>query len=188
MPLNQSSKIFDELLALVKGGQFDEAANRLREVAQSDIDTARQMVRMRDEHDYDLLCWGALSPGSLSLMEVCVELGANPDCLCGADHVITKLILADSEHGLSSAQEIKYLIERGADPNAIAVGAGSYPLLHFAIRENRLNAARALLESGADPALRTKETDLDAVSVARRYNKRALEILHPYLNTEEGNA
>lgn len=171
------SEAFERLKALVLRGHWDEISSALEELAALDRNVARAVVEATDEEGYTLLCWAAHGVGSLVALQTLMSLGANPNCACGTDHVITRLILGESTYGVSPGEEIKYLVSVGADPNAIAVGAGSIPLLHFAIRENRLGAARALLECGADPSRRTQGADLDATGIAKRYNRRALSLL-----------
>ena len=59
---------------------------------------------------------------------------------------------------------ITYLIEAGADPDAVA--AGGVTALHRAVRNRCAAAVRALLDAGADP-LRQNDNGSTAITLAQ---------------------
>ena len=101
----------------------------------------------------------AASFNKTRLITLLVKRKAQVDGLTTTD-AATPLILASSFHG--NVEAIQLLVALGADPNAITredprqTCGGRMTALHFACQEGLVNNVAALIESGANPKLRTK--------------------------------
>ena len=85
----------------------------------------------------------AARTGDVETARVLLDAGANVDDTVAAG-MSALVVAAHSNHGALG----KYLLERGADPNA--AGAG-YTALHASVIRGNLELVKALLDRGADP-------------------------------------
>ncbi|WP_395462676.1 DnaJ domain-containing protein [Wolbachia endosymbiont of Cantharis cryptica] len=72
---------------------------------------------------------------------------------------------------LGNLDVVNVLLKHKADPNVYNI----YPPLHYALRENKISIAKALLEHGA------KAKKLNPIAIVE-YNKSAVEMLLPHLS------
>ena len=109
----------------------------------------------------------AISHSPIAFIRTLLEIGANPNPDIG-DHagfppLIAALSCSRSTAGSPARPEVldilTLLLEFGADPNQR--GINDYTPLHMAVAERNLPAVRLLLDSGADPGLRTRIDDCE---------------------------
>ncbi|MGH7768281.1 MAG: ankyrin repeat domain-containing protein [Candidatus Binatia bacterium] len=107
----------------------------------------------------------AIYHSPLPFIRELLEIGADPN---PADHVgfpplIAALSCSRPQPGSPGrpdvAEIIELLLSFGADPNQR--GINDYTPLHMAVGERNLPAVKLLLESGADPLLRTRIDDCE---------------------------
>ena len=117
-------------------------------------------------------------PGSEQVMKKLIDLGADPNrrALDGSN-ALAASIVGGSEHGLNTLPQLEFLLQSGADPEAVA--DSGMPALHWAIAQHRLNHARVLLKCGARPSQKTSDTPAESAGdVARRVgSQKALDLL-----------
>lgn len=120
-------------------------------------------------------------PGSEHVMKKLIDLGADPNrrALDGSN-ALAASIVGGSEHGLNTLPQLEFLLQVGADPEAVA--DSGMPALHWAIAQNRLNHARVLLKHGARPNQKTRDDPPESAGdVARRIgSQNALDLLGPF--------
>lgn len=94
------------------------------------------------------LLHGAAAAGSLTIVELLLGLGADPDAPDGGGH--TPLYSVGNECGVAGAERVvRALVQAGADVNAHD-GVKHCTPLHMAARRGNTEVARALLDCGAD--------------------------------------
>ena len=112
--------------------------------------------------------------GHGGLVRLLLEAGSDPAAVT-TNSGVTPLHLAAAAIGGEDA--VAALLRYGADPNALEQSAGQTPLM-FATSANRVTAARALLDSGADPGISTQVIDvLSHLALDREAKRRYKEML-----------
>jgi len=159
-----------EILELAENGRWGDALSR--------IDENPELAVAKFDFDNTLLIDLACLPKASAVIYRLIELGANVNHRSGSGKTaIEQTLWGGSNHGLSTLDELKLLLEKGADPS---VGASTgAPLLQLAIERSRLEHAKLLLENGASPAqLSADLRPENAFDVAKRLrNTAALELL-----------
>lgn len=109
-----------------------------------------------DEFGNSFLMYLAGKGGSADLIRKSIILGANPNhSALDGSNAISKAINQGNFLGLDTTEELKALIEMGANPNLVA-DAG-YPALHWAVAQNKINHLKILIEFGADTKAKTSD-------------------------------
>ena len=136
----------------------------------------RNALRAALSGDTKLICEAAIVAGAEELVDWLFSQGMKIDCRCPddcpVDHVLACCMNADSPHGARTIGVFESLLKSGANPNSIALGGGTLPMLQYAISIGKLDFASLLLDFGADPKLKN-EMGLDAYEYATRYGKTA---------------
>ena len=134
-----------------------------------------------DEFGKSFLMYLAEKGGSANLIRKAIALGANPNhTALDGSNVISKAINEGNGTGLDTIEELKALIEMGANPNAVA-DAG-YPALHWAVVMNKIPHLKVLIELGADTNAKTADSPPETLmQVAERMGScKIIEILKSY--------
>lgn len=107
-----------------------------------------------------------------------LQHGMRADFRClGADHILAVIIRNDNASGTRTIDMFKDFLSHGANPNAIALGGGTLPILHYAIQQHANDFISMLVAFGANPDLRA-ELGWNALDMCRRSNnERARSIL-----------
>jgi Ankyrin repeat len=139
-----------------------------------------------DEYGDTLLSIAAHQAGSLAALQTLVHYGAdvNYNNYVGAS-VLAETITGGSTFGLTTIEELKFLLSAGADIHARA-DCGKPPL-HWAITCNRLIHAEILLEHGANPDQVTMDLQPESAwDIARRMKSNdALELLERHARLDK---
>jgi len=107
----------------------------------------------------------AIYHSPLAFIRTLLEIGADPDFddNSGFPALIAALSSGRVAPGATARRDVleilKLLLSFGADPNQR--GVNDYTALHMAVGEGNLAALRLLLETGADPRLRTRIDDYE---------------------------
>ncbi len=107
----------------------------------------------------------AIYHSPLSFIHTLLEIGAEPDPTdhAGFPPLIAALSCTRSRPGSPGRPDVvkilKLLFSFGADPNQR--GVNDFTALHMAVSERNLPALKLLLESGADPRLKTRIDDYE---------------------------
>jgi ankyrin repeat protein len=107
----------------------------------------------------------AIYHSPLAFIRSLLEIGADPNPVdhIGFPPLIAVLSAGRSAPGSSARPDVleimKLLLSFGADPNQR--GINDYTSLHMAVSERNLPALQLLLESGADPSLKTRIDDCE---------------------------
>ena len=131
-----------------------------------------------DEFEQSFLMYLAEKGGSANLIRKAISLGANPNhTALDGSNVISKAINKGNHIGLDTIEELKALIEMGANPNTVA-DAG-YPALHWAVVMNKIPHLKVLIELGADTNAKTADSPPETLmQVAERMGScKIIEIL-----------
>lgn len=159
-----------DVMSLAENGCWGEALDRLNE--QPELATA-----IFDFEETLLISLAAYPRASVLLLRL-IEFGANVQHQTSAGlTAVEQTIWNGSQHGLDTLEEVKLLLEKGANPNTVAsTGA---PLLQLALFLGRLEHAKVLLEYGADPNQCSHDHEPEtAFDVAKRTgNKAAMDLL-----------
>ena len=111
----------------------------------------------------------AAGSGHTPLVRALLEAGADPAAVT-TNSGVTPLHLAAA--AVDGEATVRLLLEHGAPVDALEAAAGQTPLM-FAASSGRAPGVRALLEAGADPALRTRAVDvLERVALDREAEGR----------------
>lgn len=158
------------MLGFAEQGLWGEALDR--------IDEQPELAAAIFDFGNTVLIDLASFPRSSAVLLRLIELGANVNHRADTGlTAVEQAVSGGSKHALSTLDELRLLLERGADPTVI--GSTGVPLLQLAIEQNRLEHARLLLEHGADPFQTSPdfspETALDVAKRAR--NTAAIELL-----------
>lgn len=127
-----------------------------------------------DEFGNSLPMYLAGKGGSSDLIRKSILLGANPNhSAFDGSNAISKAINQGNCYGLDTTEELKALIEMGADPDLIA-DAG-YPALHWAVVMNKIDHLKILIELGADVKAKTSDFPPETLmQVAERMGSRKI--------------
>lgn len=107
----------------------------------------------------------AIYHSPLAFIRTLLELGADPNAPddCGFPSLIAALSCTNPHPGAPGrkdvAEIVALLLAFGADPDQR--GINDYTALHMAVGERNLAALERLLETGADPSLRTRIDDYE---------------------------
>lgn len=107
----------------------------------------------------------AIYHSPLAFIRTLLELGADPNAPddCGFPSLIAALSCTNPHPGAPGrkdvAEIVALLLAFGADPDQR--GINDYTALHMAVGERNLAALERLLETGADPSLRTRVDDYE---------------------------
>ena len=116
--------------------------------------------------------------GDLEMVQVLLDYGVDVNVL----NVIgsTPLDFVLRHYGNASLPAVRFLLDRGADPNVRAQDEGRLTPLHRALRKGRIDIARVLVEHGASVELQDNEgrTPLDVVSGEHRDEMMTLLLEH----------
>lgn len=127
-----------------------------------------------DEFGQSFLMYLAGKGGSADLIRKSVALGANPNysAPCGSN-AIAEAINHGNRFGLDTIEELKALIEMGANPNLVA-DAG-FPALHWAVVMNQIGHLKVLIELGAGMKAKTSDSPPETLmQVAKRMMSREI--------------
>ena len=134
-----------------------------------------------DEFGQSFLMYLAGKGGSADLIRKSIALGANPNysAPCGSN-AISEAISHGNRFGLDTIEELRALIEMGADPNLVA-DAG-FPALHWAVVMNQIGHLKVLIELGADMKGKTSDSPPETLmQVAERMmSSEIIELLKSY--------
>ena len=134
-----------------------------------------------DEFGQSFLMYLAGKGGSADLIRKSIALGANPNysAPCGSN-AISEAISHGNRFGLDTIEELRALIEMGADPNLVA-DAG-FPALHWAVVMNQIGHLKVLIELGADMKGKTSDSPPETLmQVAERMmSGEIIELLKSY--------
>jgi len=129
------------LLALMMGSRNPALLRYVRETVTHDPALVRERYASRT------LLHQASAQGNLPMVELFLQLGADPNARDGGGH--TPLYsLANEYKGLDGADVVRALTQRGADVNACD-GVKHCTALHMAARRGSVEIAEALLDCGA---------------------------------------
>ena len=167
--------ISDEDSGMNSPEEQDPSAELIGAVTESDLQKVRELL----SHYPDVLWMGgngrdclkyAASEGDLPMMELLVEAGvdinspANPRCPEGP-------IYEASSTG--TPESVRWLIEHGARINFEVDGTLRCLPLVSAVRENKLEIVKILVDAGA--ALNSVWNNDNALSFAIKYNRKSIE-------------
>jgi ankyrin repeat protein len=119
-------------------------------LAGHDAEKLANLLRLGRPTDPDRLARRAVQTGDLSLVRILHATGFDVNAGVGGNG--ESLLAAAARIG--SAPVIRFLLERGADPNGRYGPGAAYVPMYEAIRWNHISAAAELLEGHADPNAR----------------------------------
>ena len=136
---------------------------KIRELTLAELDSAARGRRPANVTMMDLVAAAALRDWQTAEALV----AANPRLLeGGALHLLAKR---------GDAVAVKWLLEHGADPNALwSHWDSDVTPLHLAVLADHADIARLLLEGGADPSLHDSKHDSDALGWAEFMGRREI--------------
>lgn len=137
-------------------------------------------VDCTDETGESLLCRCVRIPWSDAAVELLIHPGAdlNESKDDGSNLLTSAIYRSGNAHGSNTLTVVEILLKHGADPNKIA-DAGM-PALHWAVANGRFEAARLLVQFGADLSLLTSDDPPESIhEIARRrgYSTQIEQIL-----------
>ena len=145
------------------------------------LDSNSQLINHRDSFGGNLLVYLSAYPGAYRTIKKLIAEGAEVNIVTSdGESPITKALLGGEKFGESTKDIISLLISNNLELNFI--GPSGYPPLHWAIYHNKINYAKILLESGADPYLKTNDLyPENAFDIAEEEkNHEALSLLNSY--------
>ncbi|MDR1483532.1 MAG: ankyrin repeat domain-containing protein [Planctomycetaceae bacterium] len=127
-------------------------------------------IERKSQHGYTPLCAATSINSNNTVAKYLVERGANVNRKVANESELTVLHIACTSP-LASVATIKFLIQKKADVNA-QDKYGFTPLHHAAMSDTSIDIVKCLLESGANPNLKSKGNRQEQMALANRQLQR----------------
>ena len=142
------------LWELSRDGNYEQFVNFIDILFSQNINECIEIANLRNASGETLLA-ACVRSAPLFALESLLKMGSAADFrLPNMDHILTGLLLSGSKFGETKLLEFELLLQHGANPNAVAVGAGTLSVLGFAIANGRKDCARLCVKYGGDMNLR----------------------------------
>lgn len=171
-----------KLSAYLSSGRAFDALAVLQQYEECYADELRELVSLAIPNS-EIIYLTRFDDSELELFTTMLSNGLAADFrVGGVDYILARIMNDHNPHGVGSEGLFKLFLSFGANPNAIALGGGTLPMLHYAVQEHANSFIEPLLRSGADARL-ASESGWDAYQMcARAKNSTARQILDRILN------